>query len=398
MSTMKTIACLILILSATAILISRFSYAATPGDLYVAETGGSSILKFDLAGNKSIVGQFSYPVGLAFDSAGYLYEGEDGPSSIGRIAPDGSQTTFASALSSPAGLAFDSSGNLFESDLGSGTIYKIAADGTKTPFVTSVAMPTGLAFDRAGNLYSGDESSGNVFKTIPSGETSVFASGMTFPAGLAFDSAGNLFVADITENLIKKFTPYGSATIFASGLDGPAGLAFDSAGNLFDVENRGGTILKFMPDGTQSTFASGLSYPSLIAFAPIPEKVLNLSARGYVSTADNVLIAGFILGGSSLNNNRVVVRALGASLTNSGIANALPDPTLEIRDSRGVVLAYNDNWQDTQKAELEAINPAPSQASESAILITVPAGNYTAIVRGAGRSVGVGLVEVYSAH
>ena len=173
--------------------------------------------------------------------------------------------------------------------------------------------------------------------------------------------------------------------------------AFDDAGNLYETENRGGAILKFTPDGTQTTFASGLSFPTLLAFAPVPQKVLNVSARGFVLREDNALIAGFILGGNTLNNNKVIVRAIGPSLTGLGVTNALQDPTVEVRDARGALVAANDNWQETQETDLAASNLAPGHANESAVLIALPAGSYTAILRGAGGTIGIGLIEIYSA-
>jgi hypothetical protein len=80
----------------------------------------------------------------------------------------------------------------------------------------------------------------------------------------------------------------------------------------------------------------------------------------------------------------------------SGVANPLADPILELHNATGVLVASNDNWQDTQEAQITASGLAPTDPKESAIFATLPAGAYTAVVRGAGDSTGVGLVEVYS--
>ena len=117
----------------------------------------------------------------------------------------------------------------------------------------------------------------------------------------------------------------------------------------------------------------------------------NISTRGFVQTGDNVLIGGLILTGS--DPTRVVVRAIGPSLQ---VANPLGNPTLELRDANGDLVAENDNWRSSQGDEIAATQLAPTHELESAILRTLPASNYTAIVRGAGDSTGVALVEAYS--
>ena len=91
----------------------------------------------------------------------------------------------------------------------------------------------------------------------------------------------------------------------------------------------------------------------------------------------------------------MLVRAIGPSLGNFGVANALQDPTLELFDGNGTLLTTNDDWMDTQQAEIEATGLAPTDDRESAILATLPPGGYTAIVRGVLDTTGVGLVEVY---
>jgi hypothetical protein len=124
----------------------------------------------------------------------------------------------------------------------------------------------------------------------------------------------------------------------------------------------------------------------------------NISTRGSVQTADNVMIGGFVLGGSSTNSAKVVVRGLGPSLAQNGINNPLSNPTLQLFDSNGQSVAFNDNWQDdaSQAAELQTLNLAPSNAGESAIVAMLPPGFYTAVVAGQGGGTGIGLIEVYA--
>ena len=127
-------------------------------------------------------------------------------------------------------------------------------------------------------------------------------------------------------------------------------------------------------------------------------KLANISTRGSVQTADNVMIGGFSLGGSSTNPTRLVVRAIGPSLTQFGINNALSNPTLELFDNNGQRVAFNDNWADdsSQASQLQALNIAPGNAAESAVVMTLPPGLYTAVVAGQGGGVGIGLIEVYA--
>lgn len=132
-------------------------------------------------------------------------------------------------------------------------------------------------------------------------------------------------------------------------------------------------------------------------------KLANISTRGFVGTStdgsggaaenqDAPMIGGFIVGSSS----RYVIRAIGPSMASGGVSNALQDPTLEVIDGNGSSVASNDNWQDSQPAEIEATGIPPTDSRESAIVADFQSGPYTAVVRGQGGTSGVGLVEVYN--
>jgi hypothetical protein len=125
-------------------------------------------------------------------------------------------------------------------------------------------------------------------------------------------------------------------------------------------------------------------------------KLANISTRAFVGTADNIVIAGFILGGHS-GLDRLVVRGIGPSLTAVGVPGALADPMLELRDGNGALLVANNDWQDdpAQAAELTAAGLAPTNNLESAIATTLAPGLYTALLAGVNNTSGVGLVEVY---
>jgi len=124
-------------------------------------------------------------------------------------------------------------------------------------------------------------------------------------------------------------------------------------------------------------------------------RLVNISTRGRVGVGDEAMIGGFIVQGGAKS---VILRALGPSLIGgpNPIAGILADPTLELRDGNGNLLAVNDDWSNSAQAnEIIATTVAPTNNSESAIVATLGSGNYTAIVRGARDTSGIGLVEVY---
>jgi hypothetical protein len=125
-------------------------------------------------------------------------------------------------------------------------------------------------------------------------------------------------------------------------------------------------------------------------------KLANLSTRAFIGVGNDLVIAGFILGGNS-GNDRIVARGIGPSLTASGLPNALANPMLELRDSNGALVLADDDWQDNpaQAAELTAAGLAPTQQLESGIAATLPAGAYTVLLNGRNNGTGIGLVEVY---
>jgi PKD domain len=123
-------------------------------------------------------------------------------------------------------------------------------------------------------------------------------------------------------------------------------------------------------------------------------KLANLSSRGFVQTGDNVMIAGFITG-NRLGNVSVLVRAIGPSLAGN-VPSPLGDPILELHDANGATAATNDDWQDTQQAEVQETGLAPANAKESAIIASLQVGSHTAIVRGVNGGVGNAVIEVYN--
>jgi len=161
-------------------------------------------------------------------------------------------------------------------------------------------------------------------------------------------------------------------------------------------------IVQTLAPGNYTVILRGMGMTSGVGLVEIynldqgaDSKLANLSTRAFVETGDNIVIAGFILGGNG--NDRIVVRGIGPSLTAAGVANALADPTLQLRDSNGALLLSNNDWQDdpAQAALLTAAGLAPTNNFESGIATTLPPGLYTALLAGRNNGPGVGLIEVY---
>jgi hypothetical protein len=172
---------------------------------------------------------------------------------------------------------------------------------------------------------------------------------------------------------------------------------------------RESAIIADLPPGNYTAIVRGVNDTTGVALAEVYDlnananSILgNISTRALVQTEDSVMIGGFIVQGTQ--PKRVIIRAIGHELTQYGVPNVLPDPTLELHDSTGALIASNDDWQRTilggiitsdQVHDIRSSGYAPTDARESAIIANLPPGNYTAIVRGKNIVTGIGLVEVY---
>ena len=143
--------------------------------------------------------------------------------------------------------------------------------------------------------------------------------------------------------------------------------------------------------GGQSLYGAPAPTPSP---TPSSSHLANISTRLNVGVNDDVLIGGFIVRGPV--PKRMILRAIGPSLTGAGVTGAMANPTLELHDSTGAAIATNDNWQTSgQASEISASGLAPRNPLESAIVATLQPGSYTAIVRGVNNTTGIALVEGY---
>ena len=185
---------------------------------------------------------------------------------------------------------------------------------------------------------------------------------------------------------------------------------WESDPNHFVVESNGLAPMNLLESATARTLepgaytvvvtgknpTPGVALAEVYDLSPLSNSSLeNMSTRGFVGMRDNVLISGFIVG--DVDSATVVVRALGPSLAAYGVRGVLSDPQLEIYDSTGALIATNNNWQDNVNSiDIQKNKLAPRNALESALVLHLPAGAYTAVVRGADNGTGVALAEVYT--
>src|SRR2546429_3238834 len=184
-----------------------------------------------------------------------------------------------------------------------------------------------------------------------------------------------------------------------------------------DIQNSGhapgeaseSAIIANLPPGSYTAIVRGVNNTTGVALveaydlSPTIQSVLgNVSTRSLVETGDDVMIGGFIVQGTQPKN--VIIRAIGPELSQYGVPNPLVNPTLELHDGNGNLIASNDNWQHTiiggiitgdQVQSIQNSGHVPGNGNESAIIANLQPGSYTAVVGGANSTTGVALVELY---
>ena len=279
--------------------------------------------------------------------------------------------------------------------------------GSPTARLSATGLPPGLSVDPATGVISGTptvDGSFGVTLTVRDGAvTTTSTLELTFTSDPAIPVitspretalvAGQFFTYRITAPSSNH-----SGTTFSLIGNLPLGLGFHPAtgtisGTFNPGDQNGGALLGNVQLGTHNS--SGTATNPLSFFQGVPATAKNISTRLAVGTNDNVLIGGFIVTGNA--SKKVIVRAIGPELGAPpyNIPNALADPTLELHDHTGAVIASNDNWMNaSNKQEIINSGHAPSNDLESAILTTLAPGNYTAIIRGKNGTTGNALVEV----
>ena len=334
------------------------------------------ILRIDVNGNNSANGKYGIPATNPFAVSGGVKE------------------IFALGLRNPYRFSFNGS-ELLVGDVGQNRIEELnrvelgknygwrqkegtfkfnPADGTVSDDLSGV--PAGLTdpiaqYDRdegisiiGGYVYDGS--------LLPALDGEYIFGDFSRPGG----STGRLFYYDFAAAEIREFIIGRDDRVLGFFVKG---MGQDQNGEVYVL---GSTVVG--PTGT-----SGVVYK----LVPVPSQFLNISTRARVGLGDDALIGGFIPRGTA--EKKVLVRALGPSLNQFGLSDLLDDPTLEVRGPNGVLVASNDNWKLNQQTEIENTGLQPQNEAESAIIVTLPTTDHTAIVRGKGSETGIGVVEVY---
>ena len=201
----------------------------------------------------------------------------------------------------------------------------------------------------------------------------------------------------LADPTIELHRPSGSMLANDNWKDAPN--ATDVPALLVPGDERESVLVTSLPPDIYTVVVKGADGGTGVGLAevydldqPSATQLANISTRGFVQAGDGVLIGGFIIDGNE--PVKVLVRAIGPSLAGGGIEHPLIDPTLQLHDSNGSALT-NDDWRDTQEADIAATTIAPSDDRESAVLAALTPGLYTAIVRGKDDTTGVALVELY---
>jgi hypothetical protein len=171
------------------------------------------------------------------------------------------------------------------------------------------------------------------------------------------------------------------------------------------TDDREAVIMATLPPAAYTAIISGKNGTNGIGLievydndSAVASELANISTRGFVQTGSEVMIGGFVLGGNN-NPTNIAVRALGPSLTGSGLSNVLADPMLELYNKDGTIMVSNDDWESdpVAAAQLTAHGLALSDPKESAVFtLLAPPGQFTAIVTGKDGGIGIALVEIYN--
>ena len=209
-------------------------------------------------------------------------------------------------------------------------------------------------------------------------------------------------VTDPLQDPTLELYPQGSSSPIATSDDWPnnSNAAEIVTSGLAPTNPKEAALLLPLATGTYTAILRGKGVSTGIGLVEVYDldangaaQVVNISTRGFVLTGDNVMIGGLIITGN--DPSQLVVRGIGPSLGDFGVPSPLADPFLELHDGNGALILANNNWRDSQETALQQTGLAPTNNLESAILISVSPGNYTALLKGADGGTGNGLVEVY---
>jgi sugar lactone lactonase YvrE len=413
------------------------------GNVYVADCGNNTIRKIAIssgvvttvAGTAGVSGsadgtgvaaRFSSPTGITVDGDGNLYVADGDNCTIRKISPSGAVTTLAGT----AGMVGD-------------------ADGTGP--AARFALPGGIAVDGNGNLFVTDDENFLIRKITPSGVVTTLAgtpppirgqanggsadgtgaaAQFYYPSGIAVDGNGYLYVADSFNYTIRKgyaaagtpqiqaqptdqYTAVGGSATFSVTASGSGTLAYQwnfngsaiagATGSSYTVANAqasndGPYTVTVTNSFGSVTSSAGTLY---VNTGSSGARLINIATRALVGTGGNVLIPGFVIGGSG--SETLLIRADGPALTAFGVTGALAQPSMTLTSqATGATLATNTGWgTNTNPAQIASVAAQvgafglASGSADCAVIVTLQPGAYTVQVSGVGNTTGVALAEVY---
>jgi hypothetical protein len=418
--------------------------------IYSTYLGGSLLdqclgIAVDSSGNAYITGgtgSTNFPTANAIQSTFGGGSGSAAEGFVAKINTAGTALVYSTYLGGAAGergeaIAVDTSGNAYVTGFSASANFPTANaiqstyGGTNDAFVTKI-NPAGSAF--VFSTFLGGASSETAHSIAVEPAENIYVTGITSSADFPTVDPLQSTKAGTVDCFVTKLNAAGTALIYStylggSGDDRARGIAFDSSGDVYLAGNTESTDFPtanaiqstsagdtttemgdaFILKLTDSPATTPTPTPAPTATAtptvtpeptatptptPGPTQLLNISTRLRVGVGENALIGGFIITGSAAK--KVIIRAIGPSLAGQDVTGVLMDPTLRLFDGAGEPIGFNDDWKDDQQGEIEASTIPPSHELESAIVRTLPPGNYTASVRGQDQSTGVGLVEVYN--
>ena len=432
------------------------------GTLYIADTFNNTIRKITSDGNVTTwagaagaagfvdgaagTARFNQPAGLAVDSSGSVYVADSANNAIRKITGDGTVSTLAGTASSagsadgtgasasfnqPVGVAVDGAGNVYVADSGNSELRKITSGGVVTTIQSTAGSaqfnnPYGIAVDGNGTLYVADTFNNAVRTVSTSGDASTLAGSskgtsgssdgasssalFSGPSAVAVSSSGTVYVTESGNNDVRSIgsgvvntiagTSSGSGTVDGAGnfayFYAPQGVAVGSDGTLYVCDTLNSTVRKLVRAEVTYTPppSSGPTDPTV--------RFSNISTRSFVGTGGNILIGGFIIGGTS--PKQVLVRAGGPALIAQGLAasSVLADPMLTLY-SGSTAIASNDDWSSdpTQAAAIQQASTVANTvqyttgSKDAAVVMTLNPGGYTAQVTGKNGTTGIALIEVF---
>jgi hypothetical protein len=356
--------------------------------------------------------------GIALDSAGHVYitgtarstnfptanpiQGINGGSEdafVTKINGAGTAFVYSTYLGGSGGdggasIAVDSAGNAYLTGDTRSTNFPTAtpiqgASGGRDAFVTKInAAGSALSYSTyLGGSGNDDQGRGIAVDSGGNAHVTGFTNSANFPTVSSLQSKSGTYDAFVT-----KFNAAGSALVYStylggSGTDSGAAIAVNSAGDAY-VTGEARSSNFPMVNAFQNMFG-GISDAFICKISDRASSLLNIATRMRVLTGDSALIGGFIITGS--DPKRVIIRGIGPS---TNIPGALENPTLELFDSNQTLLGSNDDWKSNQE-EVEATTIPPAHELESAIVMILAPGAYTAVLRGQNNGTGLGVLEVY---